>query len=155
LQAQPACIKFSSFRETWMNLMGSAKAVTVGAKAAMAYLDKHLRPLEVSPRITVASYWHADEVVRRVERLNGTAGWIVLVGDAACGKPFYLGSNLNGHFQDAMALLAAPWTRWAAAAREAVQHSLDTYSKHNTKPNGAMPFKNYIKQYRAPTPYRC
>ena len=34
-----------------------------------------------------------------------TLRWIVLAGDAACGRPFYLGSTLNAHFQDAMTLV--------------------------------------------------
>ena len=47
------------------------------------------------------------------------------MGDAACGKPFYLGSNLNAHFQDTISLLplgfndvreislrSCPWSSW-------------------------------------------
>ena len=39
--------------------------------------------------------------MRRVERPDGSVGWVVLIGDSSCGRPFYLGSTLNGHFQDA------------------------------------------------------
>ncbi|CAE7192766.1 unnamed protein product [Symbiodinium pilosum] len=94
----------------------SRSKLVAGLRAAFTYLDKHLRPCEVAPRITLASYWHSSEVVQRVQ-LGSRTGWIVLVGDAACGKPFYFGSNLNGHFQDALALLSAPWAHWPRQAQ--------------------------------------
>lgn len=159
---------FISFRDMWASLTSASnpssptarpssptkngnKHPAVNLKAAFAHLDKHLKPLEVSPRITVASYWHSEEVVHRVQKPDGSVGWIVLVGDAACGKPFYLGSNLNGHFHDAMALLAAPWTRWASAALEAAQHKGETHSKREQLPEGAVPFKRYLDQYKRRT----
>jgi hypothetical protein len=156
---------FASFREMWASLSSASTPTSPTAtpssptkkgnkqpvsnlKSAFAYLDKHMKPLEVSPRITVASYWHSEEVVRRVQKPDGSVGWIVLVGDAACGKPFYLGSNLNGHFQDAVALLAAPWTRWASAASEATQYKSEPGSRREQLPEGTVPFKRYLEQYK-------
>ncbi|CAE8604331.1 unnamed protein product, partial [Polarella glacialis] len=133
LAEQQGGFTFSSFRNMWSGLgkgspiSGEAPTTKKGSRAAAAvlkalsYVDEKLRPLEVTPRFSEASYWHSEEVVQRIEKPDGSVGWIVLVGDAACGKPFYLGSNLNGHFQDATALLAAPWTRWASAAQDAQQ----------------------------------
>merc|ERR1712232_351359 len=99
-----------------------------------SHLDKKVKPVQVSARISEASYWHSSEIVQRVEKPDGGVGWIVLVGDAASGKPFYLGSTLNGHFHDTTALRAAPWTCWSHASRE-----------------GASPFKQYVEQYRRRT----
>eukprot|EP00931_Biecheleriopsis_adriatica_P118814 TRINITY_DN94131_c0_g1_i1.p1 TRINITY_DN94131_c0_g1~~TRINITY_DN94131_c0_g1_i1.p1 ORF type:complete len:710 (+),score=137.03 TRINITY_DN94131_c0_g1_i1:152-2281(+) len=152
-KAQPrGGLNFSSFREMWAGVTTSGTASPPASPSrkgntrivqALAYLDKQLRPVEVSPRISVASYWHSEEVVQRVERPDGTFGWIVLVGDAACGKPFYLGSNLNGHFQDAMALLAAPWSRWAEKMQDAaVQKGDGSYARQTA------PFKRYMAEYR-------
>mmetsp|Transcript_101208 Transcript_101208/g.179746 ORF Transcript_101208/g.179746 Transcript_101208/m.179746 type:complete len:735 (+) Transcript_101208:99-2303(+) len=148
---------FSSFRALWTGLTRnsvpsssprkSGRKVT-GLEAALAYLDKQLRPSSVAPRVVVASYWHSEEVVHRVERPDGSFGWIVLVGDAACGKPFYLGSNLNGHFQDAMAILSAPWMRWANAQQEAAHYKDEVHSKRDALPEGLLPFRKYMEQYR-------
>jgi hypothetical protein len=58
-------------------------------------LDEALQPGEVTLRITKAAHWRANEVVRTT-----SDGITLLIGDAACGRPFYLGSNLNWHFAD-------------------------------------------------------
>eukprot|EP00930_Biecheleria_cincta_P068695 TRINITY_DN5642_c0_g1_i1.p1 TRINITY_DN5642_c0_g1~~TRINITY_DN5642_c0_g1_i1.p1 ORF type:complete len:696 (-),score=80.27 TRINITY_DN5642_c0_g1_i1:80-2167(-) len=165
---------FGSFRGMWASLTSTSipssptaepsspkkgnKQQVGNLKAALAYVDKQMKPLEVSPRITVASYWHSEEVVHRIQKPDGSVGWIVLVGDAACGKPFYLGSNLNGHFHDAMALVAAPWTRWASAASEAAEHKSEPGLRREQLPEGSVPFKRYLEQYKRRTDgigFRC
>jgi len=49
----------------------------------------------------------------------------VLIGDAACGKPFYLGSNLNWHFNDILPL--ADVTVWDA--KESADHGTNLSGK--------------------------
>ena len=58
----------------------------------MLGLDAMLHPGAVSARVTLAGFHAADDVVYKSEE----GGWLVLAGDAACGRPFYLGSTLNG-----------------------------------------------------------
>merc|ERR1712185_711178 len=75
-------------------------------------LDEKLCPVEVSARFAEAAFWHCQEVAIRPGQSNG---WLVLVGDAACGRPFYLGSTLNGHIHDVVPLAhCAPWANWDA-----------------------------------------
>lgn len=58
-------------------------------------------------------------------------GWIVLAGDAACGRPFHLGSTLNGHLHDVVLLARyPPWAKW--------------------DPEGN-PFRRYLSRYSART----
>eukprot|EP00746_Dinoflagellata_sp_MGD_P156490 gnl/MRDRNA2_/MRDRNA2_85846_c0_seq1.p1 gnl/MRDRNA2_/MRDRNA2_85846_c0~~gnl/MRDRNA2_/MRDRNA2_85846_c0_seq1.p1 ORF type:complete len:522 (+),score=87.96 gnl/MRDRNA2_/MRDRNA2_85846_c0_seq1:57-1568(+) len=109
-----------------------SESVSSGLTNALGHLDKLLKPEFVSVRITTASFWRSEEVVKRVERSDGSVGWIVLVGDAACGKPFYLGSTLNGHFHDAVTLRAAPWTKWVTSC-------------------SGSPFKRYIERIQRRT----
>lgn len=107
-----AAQSFESFSNAWASLSGDARksAKAAGLSSVFSELDRQLRPIRVSARLSAAAYWHSQDIVRRVQRPDGSVGWIVLVGDAACGKPFYLGSTLNGHFHDTYALKAAPWT---------------------------------------------
>merc|ERR1712093_444263 len=70
-----------------------------------------LHPIEVSARFTEAAFWHSQEVAYRPTEPEN--GWIVLAGDAACGRPFYLGSTLNGHIHDVVCLAhGSPWSNW-------------------------------------------
>ena len=59
-------------------------------------------------------------------------GWTVLVGDAACGRPFFLGSTLNGHLHDLVTL--AQGTNWSA-----------------WDPDVAEPFRKYRERIRLRT----
>jgi len=140
----PGKATFTSFLDMWNSLTSFAprrnrpskkksrkQKPQLGPNSALTYLDQLLRPLEVAPRVTLACFWHSNEVVEHVHR-GDLEGWIVLVGDAACGKPFYLGTNLNGHFQDAMSLLSAPWTEWPKQGET----------------SGSDPFKRYVSEYR-------
>lgn len=138
----PGKATFTSFLDMWNSLTKAPRRPSkkksrkqkpqLGPNSALTYLDQLLRPLEVAPLVTLACFWHSNEVVEHVHRAD-LEGWIVLVGDAACGKPFYLGTNLNGHFQDAMSLLSAPWTEWPRSQGET---------------SGSDPFKRYVSEYR-------
>lgn len=95
---------------------------------AMQGLDKMLNPQAVSARVTLAGFHAADDVVYKPEG----GGWLVLAGDAACGRPFYLGSTLNGHFHDLVPLARGPsWARWDAEE--------------------ASPFKKYVERIKLRT----
>merc|ERR1711865_566401 len=59
------------------------------------------------------------------------SGWIVLAGDAACGRPFYLGSTLNGHIHDVVPLAhGSSWSNWDSEGT---------------------PLKKYVERYRLRT----
>jgi len=95
-------------------------------------LDERLQPVSVAPRVTTAEYWRSTEVVHQSKDRNGNhRGWLVLAGDAACGRPFHLGTNLNGHFADTVTLVRdSPWSRW--------------------NPDD-QPFRKYVDRYRMRT----
>eukprot|EP00927_Polykrikos_kofoidii_P030098 TRINITY_DN25957_c0_g1_i1.p1 TRINITY_DN25957_c0_g1~~TRINITY_DN25957_c0_g1_i1.p1 ORF type:complete len:770 (+),score=104.31 TRINITY_DN25957_c0_g1_i1:90-2399(+) len=171
---------FASFREMWKGLTqklslpcstspcsptapqrkkGSVTGAGVSApKAALALLDNQLKPLQVSARLTEASFWHSEEIVHRVDRPDGSTGWIVLVGDSACGRPFHLGSTLNGHFHDTMTLSAAPWMSWVSTMQQASTATLDSGSGGSEAPkqqeatrDGVSPFRRYVETCRRRT----
>eukprot|EP00929_Paragymnodinium_shiwhaense_P054301 TRINITY_DN27200_c0_g1_i1.p1 TRINITY_DN27200_c0_g1~~TRINITY_DN27200_c0_g1_i1.p1 ORF type:complete len:641 (+),score=122.38 TRINITY_DN27200_c0_g1_i1:161-2083(+) len=120
-----------SFSAAWSQFSIKAPRDIVGSvTAALAMLDEHLKPAEVAARVTEASFWHSEEIIHRVERADGSEGWLVLAGDAAFGRPFHLGNTLNGHFQHATFLTAAPWTRWFTSERET-----------------GTPFRKYVQHY--------
>merc|ERR1712124_193952 len=78
------------------------------------------------------------------DQIQCSIGWIVLAGDSACGKPFYLGSTLNGHFHDAVTLCAAPWTSWVTSCSgapfkryaERIQRRTEGVGFRTDKPSG-------------------
>lgn len=80
----------------------------------MNMLDELLQPVSVSPRMTTAAYWRSKDVVHEREGTSGAdSQWLVLAGDAACGKPFHKGSTLNCHFHDTVPLIRGPpWSQW-------------------------------------------
>eukprot|EP00747_Dinoflagellata_sp_TGD_P032198 gnl/TRDRNA2_/TRDRNA2_135814_c0_seq1.p1 gnl/TRDRNA2_/TRDRNA2_135814_c0~~gnl/TRDRNA2_/TRDRNA2_135814_c0_seq1.p1 ORF type:complete len:617 (-),score=96.50 gnl/TRDRNA2_/TRDRNA2_135814_c0_seq1:134-1984(-) len=71
-----------------------------GLRAAAEALQQRLRPSTCTARWVEASFWSSDRVVCD---LAGCP--LVLLGDAACGKPFYTGTTLNRHFWDVAALV--------------------------------------------------
>jgi len=98
----------------------------------MNMLDESLQPVSVSPRMTTAAYWRSKDVVHVREGTSGAdSQWLVLVGDAACGKPFHKGSTLNCHFHDTVSLIrGTPWSQWDPCGQ---------------------PFAKYIERYRIRT----
>lgn len=98
----------------------------------MKQLDIMLHPTSIVPRVTTAAYWRSAEVVHPVNDEEGNPrAWLVLAGDAACGKPFHLGTNLNGHFSDTVALIrGTSWLRWDPAGQ---------------------PFRRYVERFRVRT----
>jgi len=74
---------------------------------------------------TEAAYWRSANVVHAPSTAPSTApiaaglprGPTLLIGDACCGRPFWLGSTLNGHFADLEVLVnEGTWhaNSWAA-----------------------------------------
>ena len=85
------------------------------ALEALRTLDASLRAQGATASVTEGSYWRSAGVLHSSQ---GARGPTLLVGDACCGRPFWLGSTLNGHFAD-VALLAedgACWGAWDWAA---------------------------------------
>lgn len=73
---------------------------------AVNALQQRLQPSDnVGVRWVEAAYWSADRSVCSVQRTDGSIMPVVLLGDAACGKPFYTGTTLNQHFWDVAGLV--------------------------------------------------
>jgi len=133
-QGQGICPSFSAL---WGALGDDELLANSGSEGAsefsgqaMRFLDDALQPTEVSARVTTAAFWHSESIARRVQG-DGTDGWLVLAGDVGSGRPFYLGSTLNGHLHDVVTPARdPPWSRWC--------------------PEGS-PFKKYEQRYRLRT----
>ena len=74
---------------------------------------------QVHTRRVDASYWSSASVVAAYPSVPGC---LVLLGDAACGKPFYTGTTLNGHLQDVVPLVyETNWRRQIETADSEAQ----------------------------------
>lgn len=129
-QGQSLC---PSFGALWGALGDDELLAVLGSEGtseilgqAMRLLDEALQPTEVSARVTTAAFWHSEAVTHRVQGADSD-GWLVLAGDVGSGRPFYLGSTLNGHLHDVVTLARdPPWSQW--------------------DPKGN-PFKKYVERY--------
>merc|ERR1711972_396507 len=87
--------------------------------------DRIFSPAEVSSRWVDAAYWSSERVVCSVpahsEGVPNTP--LVLVGDVAMGKPFFLGTTLNIHLAEVKALSRIPAVRWGAGCLSAAASS--------------------------------
>jgi hypothetical protein len=64
-------------------------------------LQQRVRAEACTVRWVDASFWSSDHVVCDLARCDDSvSASLVLLGDAACGKPFYTGTTLNRHFWD-------------------------------------------------------
>merc|ERR1712039_356605 len=73
-------------------------------RSAVEILQQRVRPITCTAKWVDAAYWSSDRVV--CELPGATDGRpLILLGDAACGKPFYTGTTLNRHFADVAALV--------------------------------------------------
>jgi len=92
----------------------SQPAWVVRLRAAVAALqDRVFSPAEVSVRWVDASYWSSSRVVCKIAGdASGRSTPLVLIGDVAMGKPFYLGTTLNVHLAEVKALSRLPVMRW-------------------------------------------
>jgi len=73
-------------------------------------LQQRVRPLSCSARWVDAAYWSCDRPVCELA-LGGCGCPLVLIGDAASGKPFYTGTTLNKHVWDVASLVhEVDWT---------------------------------------------
>merc|ERR1719161_1307611 len=104
---------------------------------AMKVLNQRVKPKgKIEVRWVEAAYWSADTVVCPVEpkqrcQPSAPAVPLVLLGDAACGKPFYTGTTLNQHIWDVLGLVdSIEWT-------------------DNGKPLTTEDFQAYEKRYQA------
>lgn len=82
-----------------------------GAVAALQ--EKVLLPGGVTTRWVEAAYWSSDRVVCAIPgKTPGQSTPMILIGDAAMGKPFYTGTTLNVHLAEVKALSKLPMVRW-------------------------------------------
>jgi len=81
-------------------------------RKAAEYLQGRLKPDTASLRWVEASYWSSDRSVVDLGCLDETVAGVplVLLGDAASGKPFYTGTTLNKHLWDVDELIGE--VRW-------------------------------------------
>lgn len=88
-------------------------------RIAMVTLQERLCcPKEVSMRWVDASYWSSDRVVCPLPCPFGGSRPLVLVGDAAMGKPFHLGTTLDIHLAEVKALSKHPLLAWGSGDLE-------------------------------------
>ena len=78
----------------WPRMTPSALPGEAAALEGLRTLDASLRVSSARAGVTEASFWRSSSVLYAAD---GASGPTVLVGDAACGRPFWLGSTLNGH----------------------------------------------------------
>jgi len=69
--------------------------------AAAQALQQRLQPEDCVARWVDAAYWSSDRAVCDL----GGGKPLALLGDAACGRPFYTASTLNRHFSDVAAFV--------------------------------------------------
>lgn len=90
-------------------IAGGAPDVDVEvARAAVDTLQQRVRPAACSARWVDAAFWSSDRVVCQLPGPDDSTAEsrpLVLLGDAACGKPFYTGTTLNKHFWEVAALI--------------------------------------------------
>jgi len=85
----------------------AATGVAAPLHLAAEALQQRLQPTECSSRWVEASFWSSDRVVCEMD--GGCP--LVLMGDAAMGRPFLTGTTLNHHFWDVFRLIdEVDWT---------------------------------------------
>eukprot|EP00746_Dinoflagellata_sp_MGD_P165665 gnl/MRDRNA2_/MRDRNA2_95079_c0_seq1.p1 gnl/MRDRNA2_/MRDRNA2_95079_c0~~gnl/MRDRNA2_/MRDRNA2_95079_c0_seq1.p1 ORF type:complete len:528 (-),score=96.90 gnl/MRDRNA2_/MRDRNA2_95079_c0_seq1:14-1597(-) len=96
----------STLLEALLSVVKSDLPSVPAIEKAVNALQQRVQPSgPVGVRWVEASYWSADHAVCSVPRTNGSHMPVILLGDAACGKPFYTGTTLNQHFWDVAALV--------------------------------------------------
>ena len=123
-------------RAPWPSMTPPTLAGEVAALEALRMLDTTLRAAGARASWTEASFWRSSSVLHAAGAVAGAGavegagaalganvpGPTLLVGDTCCGRPFWLGSTLNGHFADLAHLTSSTscWDSWDwAAEREA------------------------------------
>ena len=82
----------------------------IAAIEGLRLLDNSLRADSAAAGCAEGSYWRSTSVIHAPA---GARGPTLLIGDASCGRPFWLGSTLNGHISDLVTLANAPcWSAW-------------------------------------------
>eukprot|EP00930_Biecheleria_cincta_P076665 TRINITY_DN63874_c0_g1_i1.p1 TRINITY_DN63874_c0_g1~~TRINITY_DN63874_c0_g1_i1.p1 ORF type:complete len:204 (+),score=21.39 TRINITY_DN63874_c0_g1_i1:106-717(+) len=80
--------------------------------------ERVMSPGSVSVRWVDASFWSADRVVCPLPAgPSGRHAPLVVLGDAAMGKPFYMGTTLNVHLAEVKAFSRLPVIRWGQVDR--------------------------------------
>lgn len=102
----------SSLPEAFLSVVKSDLPSVPAIEKAVNALQQRIQPSgPVGVRWVEASFWSADHAVCSVPRPDGSHMPFILLGDAACGKPFYTGTTLNQHFWDVAAMVdTIDWT---------------------------------------------
>ncbi|CAE7779935.1 unnamed protein product [Symbiodinium microadriaticum] len=87
--------------------------------AAASLQEKLLNPAETTVRWVDASFWSSTHAVSAAPAPGptGKRAPFLILGDAAMGKPFYTGTNLNVHFTEVKALSRLPVIRWGSGTQ--------------------------------------
>jgi hypothetical protein len=106
--------RFETMMEALDSILDAAVSPNAaGLRSAVEVLQQRIRPASCGLRRVDAAFWSSDHVVNELASMSDCSPScpMVLLGDAACGKPFYTGTTLNRHFWDAAALVDdVDWT---------------------------------------------
>mmetsp|Transcript_24402 Transcript_24402/g.44207 ORF Transcript_24402/g.44207 Transcript_24402/m.44207 type:complete len:652 (+) Transcript_24402:17-1972(+) len=117
--------------------------------AAGALQDRVMSPGEVSGRWVDASYWSADRVVCSLPPgPSGRIAPMVLVGDAAMGKPFYTGTTLNVHLAEVKSFSRLPVIRWGQPSGESSSQRRASRFTLSADKAVTAPFQSYEDRYQ-------
>jgi hypothetical protein len=87
--------------------------------AANAMQEQLFNPTSVSLRWVDASYWSSDRCVCPMPgHPSGRLTPLILIGDAAMGKPFHLGTTLDIHLNEVKTLSKYPAMVWGIGNQE-------------------------------------
>lgn len=123
----------SSFREALVQVLDTSSPGASAVLAAADTFQQRIRPRGCTARWVDAAFWSSSRTVCDLGDLDSRAEGcpIVVLGDAACGKPFYTGTTLNGHLRDVAAMVdEIDWT-------------------HDGGPFGCSRFWGHEKRYQA------
>jgi len=118
-------------------------------RAAAAVLhDRVLKPGAVTLRWVEGSYWSSNKVVCALPPDSaGKTVPMLLLGDAALGKPFYTGTTLNMHISEVKALSKLPVIAWGNTA-EAAKKDVQVRPQVSTEAAALRPYLEYERRYR-------
>jgi len=91
-------------------LLNSDSPYVEALRRAADFLQSRLKPTSSTLRWVEASFWSSDRSVVDLGTCDAALSGVplVLVGDAASGKPFYTGTTLNKHLWDVDELVSEP-----------------------------------------------
>mmetsp|Transcript_120519 Transcript_120519/g.191040 ORF Transcript_120519/g.191040 Transcript_120519/m.191040 type:complete len:659 (-) Transcript_120519:93-2069(-) len=121
--------RFQNMIDALHSLAGATSPMASRLRPAVEVLQQRVRPASCALRLVDAAFWSSDRVVCDLtSQSNSSLSCpLVLLGDAACGKPFYNGTTLNRHLWDAAALV--DHVDWAHDGGALARTCFDAYER--------------------------